>query len=510
MTTWGNRTKRPSDKYYLAGAGAFAVSSGAWLLNAPGMASLETLGAAAVASGAIAALPWIRQRNTPRDSLTGLAERDGVTAALEAAVARTVRQKGKPVGALVLEIDNFKLIEEGHDREAVETILKTVAGRLCASLRPDDLPARLDGATFAVALDHSRRLDLEAAIQLSSRIQQQLSEPIPLDGTNIYVTVSAGFSLSSRIADPTGAALLQTATSALIEAQRFGPGALRSYSAAMHNRIVSRNLLSDHVKQAMDNGEIRAFFQPQVSTQTGRLTGFETLARWHHPERGLIPPVEFLPALVQSGMMDRLGEIMVRDALGALARWDNADFDIPRVGVNFSDIELSDPSLVDRISWDLDNYDLDPNRLSIEVLETLVASRADDVVIRNLTGLAELGCSLDLDDFGTGHASITSIRRYAIERIKIDRSFVTNIDKDAEQQKMVTAILTMADRLGLDTLAEGVETASERNMLTELGCGHIQGFGISRPLPPEDVDRWISDYQSRKGEVIRLDRASGA
>jgi EAL domain-containing protein (putative c-di-GMP-specific phosphodiesterase class I) len=155
---------------------------------------------------------------------------------------------------------------------------------------------------------------------------------------------------------------------------------------------------------------------------------------------------------------------------------------------------------VDRIEWELDRHELTPDRLVIEVLETVVANRSEDVVIRNLAGLARLGCCLDLDDFGTGHASITSIRRFSIERIKIDRSFVTRIDDDLEQQKMVTAILTMAERLGLDTLAEGVETAAERAMLARLGCGHVQGFGIARPMPIKETDAWIHSYDIRRSE----------
>jgi EAL domain-containing protein (putative c-di-GMP-specific phosphodiesterase class I) len=164
---------------------------------------------------------------------------------------------------------------------------------------------------------------------------------------------------------------------------------------------------------------------------------------------------------------------------------------------------------VDRIGWELDRHDLTPDRLVIEVLESVVANRAEDVVMRNLAGLARLGCCLDLDDFGTGHASITSIRRFSIERIKIDRSFVTRIDDDPEQQKMVGAILTMAERLGLDTLAEGVETEGERAMLARLGCGHIQGFGIARPMPLSETADWIR-AQSRARPETRPDaRADG-
>lgn len=452
---------------------------------------------------------FVALRRTQHDAVTGLVQREAIIEALELALSQNARRH-RSTGALILEVDRFKLIEERHDRLTVELILKTIATRLTANLRKTDVPSRLEGAIFAVALSPERRPDLESAIQLSTSLQHALAEPIAVDGENIYLTVSVGFSLAKRSNESDGATLLQSATSAMIEAQRFGPGAVRSYSDAMHRRIVERSDLSETVSKAMDEGQIRAFYQPQVSTKTGKITGFETLARWQHPERGLIPPIEFLPALAQAGLMGRLGEIMVRDALATLTRWDKRGFGIQKIGVNFSNEELRDPCLSERISWELDKHDLRTDRLSIEVLETVVASRANDVVIRNLSELAKLGCSIDLDDFGTGHASITSIRKYSIERIKIDRSFITGIDEDPEQQKMVTAILTMAERLGLDTLAEGVETSAERRMLAKLGCGHIQGFGIARPLPPEEVDAWIQAYQNPTSEVIPLTRRSAS
>jgi diguanylate cyclase (GGDEF)-like protein len=439
------------------------------------------------------------------DPLTGLAQRQGVVAALDIALRISTRM-GRSTGAMMIEIDRFKLLEERHDRVAIERILRVTAERLGDTLREDDLAARLEGPTFAVALAPVRRLDLEAAIQLAGRIQRALSEPISVDATNVYVTVSIGFSIATRLHHPTGETVLQAATSAMIEAQRSGPSAIRSYSDAMRARIASRNSLSDDVAGALERGEIMAFFQPQISTKTGNITGFESLARWHHPERGLIPPIEFLPALEQAGLMDRLGEIMIYDALTALKHWDDQGFDIPRVSVNFSNEELCDPRLVDRIGWELDRFDLTPDRLVVEVLETVVATHSEDVVIRNLSGLARLGCCLDLDDFGTGHASITNIRRFSIERIKIDRSFVTKIDADPEQQKMVSAILTMADRLGLDTLAEGVETTEEQAMLARLGCGHLQGFGIARPMPMQETDGWITTYRRRQDHPITLPR----
>ncbi len=440
------------------------------------------------------------------DPVSGLVQREGVVDALDRAL-RLANRRTRLTGALVLEIDKFRAVEVRHDRPQIERLLYIIGERLVRTLRDGDVAARLEGATFAAALSPVLRLDLEAAIQLASRIQQVIAEPISLDGTNVHLTASVGFSLADRMGAPTAARLLQTATTALIEAQRSGPGAIRSYSDAMNTRVLVRHELCDDVAHALDRGEIRAFFQPQVSTRTGAITGFETLARWMHPKRGLIPPVEFLPALAQCGLMGRLGEIMVQEALTAMRRWDDAGLAVPRVAVNFSKEELGDPRLVERIRWELDRFDLTGDRLGIEVLETVVATAGDDQILRNLAGLSAIGCSLDLDDFGTGHASITTIRRFSIERIKIDRSFVTRIDADPEQQKMVAAILTMAENLGLDTLAEGVETSAERAMLASLGCGHIQGFGVARPMAGPETDTWIAAYLARQSGVVPLRRA---
>jgi EAL domain-containing protein (putative c-di-GMP-specific phosphodiesterase class I) len=267
----------------------------------------------------------------------------------------------------------------------------------------------------------------------------------------------------------------------------------------MRARVDARNYLVAEVAGAFDRGEVQAYFQPQVSVRTGSITGFEALARWQHPERGLLPPAEFLPAVEQTGLMGRLGQKMIEAALTALRDWEAGGYYVPCVGVNFSNAELCDPRLVDRIAWELDRFGLTPDRLVVEVLETVVAGHSDDAVVQNLSGLARLGCCLDLDDFGTAQASIMSIRRFSIERIKIDQSFVTGIDRDTEQQRMVGAIITMAERLGLDTLAEGVESPAEQAMLARLGCGHVQGFGIARPMPFAETGPWMRTWADHAG-----------
>ncbi len=424
------------------------------------------------------------------DPSTGLIRLDGVERFLDSALATSGR-KGWSTGALMIEIDDFRGLEARLGLTQTDYILRTCARRLADTIRDGDLAGRGEGCSFVVALSPVRRLDLETALQLATRVQQALAAPIRIEGINVYVSVSVGFALGQRLNRPTGAAVLRGAAIALAEAIKVGPSAVRSYSTSMQDRVMSRANLVDQVTAALESGQIAPFFQPQVDARTNRLTGFEALARWTHPDRGLIPPIEFLPALEQAGLMGQLGEVMVRDALAALAEWDRLEFDVPQVAVNFSTAELRDPRLVDRIEWELERHNLEPHRLAVEVLETVVASRSEDSIIRNLAALAALGCKLDLDDFGTGHASITSIRQFSIQRIKIDRSFVTRIDEDPEQQNMVAAIITMAERMGLETLAEGVETDQEQVMLADLGCRHVQGFGIARPMTLRDATGWI-------------------
>jgi EAL domain-containing protein (putative c-di-GMP-specific phosphodiesterase class I) len=183
-----------------------------------------------------------------------------------------------------------------------------------------------------------------------------------------------------------------------------------------------------------------------------------------------------------------------------------AGYRVPAVSVNFDREEMRDPNLVERLKWEFDRFDLTPDRLVVEVLETVMTDNPDDVVSRNIMGLRDLGCRIDLDDFGTGHASIASIRRFGFARIKIDRSFVMKADQDPEQQRLVSAILTMAERLDLETLAEGVETVGEHALLAQLGCNHVQGFGIGRPMPFEKTLDWIKAHEAKLGDTPRIGR----
>ena len=495
--------RRPEWMVFLPAAtlAAFWVGGEGWLLlMALGVPMLFTLAGAFrfTEAPAPAALP---------DGLTGLAMRPQIIQIMDR-ILTDAPITGRNTVCLVIQFDEAETLLDRHGRAAQTEILARCAERLCSALREGDVVARLEGGGFAVTLAPVRRLDLEATIQLAARLQAALSVPISLDAVRIYVTCSIGFCLGARAPAANGKSLLDAAQIAADEARRHGPSGLRAYQPEMARTRAERDAHRDDLERALDEGQIRAYFQPQISTHTGAITGFEALARWHQPERGLIPPSDFLPALEDAGLLDRLGEVVLTNALTALTRWDKAGYRIPSVSVNFSKPELRDPRLAERLKWELDRFGLTPDRLTVEILENVVAETDNDMIVRNVAALSRMGCGIDLDDYGTGHASITSIRRFAVSRIKVDRSFVTKVDEDREQQKMVAAILSMAEQLGLETIAEGVETPGEHTMMAQLGCGHVQGFGIGRPMPVDETMDWIERYRARKGTVLRIPNQS--
>ncbi|MEO0402159.1 MAG: bifunctional diguanylate cyclase/phosphodiesterase [Pseudomonadota bacterium] len=396
-----------------------------------------------------------------------------------------------------IELDEYGMLSDRYEPAALDRVLKAVGARIETVCRDSDVISRIGDCRFAVCLGQVQHLDLESCIQLSGRLQQAIEDPIALDGTSVYMSASIGFCLLGRAPGVSGQDWINGALAALHEAQRRGPSSVRAYSTELHSRLKTRAGLRDEVAAALEHGNIQPWFQPQISTDTGKVTGFEALARWIHPDRGAISPAEFLPAIADAGLLERLAEVMIYHSFTALKAWDTAGITVPHVGVNFSGSELGNPRLVDKVRWELDRFDLTPNRLAVEILETVIAENSDDTITRNINALTALGCRVDLDDFGTGHASIAAIRRFRVGRIKIDRSFVMKADRDPEQQRMISAVLTMAERLGIETLAEGVETVGEHALLAQLGCDYVQGFGIARPMPFEKTMDWVRAHEAK-------------
>ena len=443
----------------------------------------------------LAAFRQMSDENWPgeRDGLTGLMLREGLVDWLEWRVAKT-RSTAQP-SVVAISIDGLDALEERFGRMMRTSVMQETAERLVGFVREDDVVARI-GDGFAVGFCAVREPQTENLLQLSRRIQAIFDDPVCEGPTRTYITISIGICAESHLRNPSAGNLMAAAQRAGELAALSGSGSIRVYSeglasAAAHNRDTARDLSG-----ALETGEIHAWFQPQVTTSDGRITGFEALARWESPDRGLVSPASFLPDIEKAGLSQRLAEVMLKQALLALNAWDAAGFHVPTVSVNFSNDDLRNPRLPDYVRWELDRHDLSADRLVIEVLENVVAESSEDVITRTLTSLAQIGCRIDLDDFGTGFTSLMNIHRFNVTRIKLDRTLVRHVDKEEHPLKMVSALLAFAEKLDIDVLAEGVETTEEVATLKDLGCEVMQGYVAARPMPLGDTLNWLEEQAS--------------
>ncbi|MCC5987532.1 MAG: GGDEF domain-containing protein [Pararhodobacter sp.] len=432
--------------------------------------------------------------------------RDAVEALLGDGTAMPFRSDedtpGRDGAALVVRLDDGERLRGHHGARYVAALMGELADRLGNALRAEDAFCHLPPEGFAIALQPRSGLDVATVLAIAKRIQAQLGTRFEFEAVGTWPSISIGLCLSAQAARRQGLGMLDAAEQAAERALRAGPGGLHSFSVIDMPGLVSSDRRQD-IQHALESGAICAHFQPQIDAGSGQVSGLEALARWEHPERGLIPPGEFLPLIEKAGLAPQLARRMLDCALAALARLDAAGLAVPAVAVNLSVPELRSPSLADEIAWALEQHDLQPERLVVEILEDVITLSDDDIMVRNIARLAGMGCGIDLDDFGTGHASIASIRRFAVGRLKIDRSFITNLHRDQERQRMAGAILSMADGLGLDTIAEGVENAEEMALVTAMGCTHLQGFGIARPMPESALAPWLAERAAQGCRPLR-------
>ncbi len=423
------------------------------------------------------------------DPMTGLILRDALIDWADSAMPDS-KTKGVQVAVIGMNIDDLDTIEERFGRSMRDTVLREACERLRDLLRDDDVLARM-GDGFALGLANVKAPETETLMQVAQRLQSVFAEPFSEGPTRTYCTLSMGIAAETHVQSQSGANIVAGAQRACELATLSGTGSIRIYSEGLssdraHDRDVAREL-----SNALETGEIFAWFQPQIRTETGEVIGFEALARWDHPERGLISPASFLPDIEKSGLSQRLAEVILKQSLTALNAWDAAGFVVDTVSVNFSSEELRNPRLPDYIRWELDRHGLRPDRLVVEVLESVASDSSEDSVSRTMMSLSRIGCRIDLDDFGTGFTSFINIRRFNVSRIKIDRSLVSQVDKDEDQRCMLSALLAFSEKLGIDELAEGVETDGEVAELRRLGCNDIQGFAISRPMPLGETLMWL-------------------
>lgn len=392
---------------------------------------------------------------------------------------------------LIVEIDDFDVLQSQLTLAELELSLQSLERRLKGGLLARDMIRRLDGGRFGCVLSPMHGYCAEDVLIIAGQVQNLIAVPVVMRDTSAKVSVSIGCAMAEMATLTTGEMMFEAAHLALIEALGKGPAGLQFYADPMGEQLSLRRALHRDAEAALHSGAIHAHFQPQINLVTGEISGFEALARWAHRDRGLISPFEFLPVFEESGMMRPLGRVMLKDALKALVAWDAAGLHVPRVSVNMCAEELRHRDVVEDVSFQLKHFNIRPKRLVIEVLESVYVDRNDDPIIQNLGTLSALGCKIDLDDFGTGQASLKSVQRFAVNRVKIDRSFITDVDTDEEQQQVVQTILSMAEIMKVATLAEGVETQAEIDHLSKIGCGHAQGFAISRPLPFDQTVTWI-------------------
>lgn len=423
------------------------------------------------------------------DRLTGLPNRRHASDLVDRHLSR--RRKAS-VGLLHIDLNQFRAINEELGHEAGDQVLIQTAQRLSEMVQDREFAARIGGDEFLLLAGNAvSAQDLEAR---AVEVRRVLREPVALRGGARHIDCMIG-----AVWMPDGAtdaaSLSVRADIALHAAVTGGDGPICLFTRAMHDQVVMRDALGREIRTALDRGEFVVFYQPQVNSTTGAVSGFEALIRWRHPVRGLLSPADFLDAAEEMGLADHIGATVLDQALDAWQGWAAAGFDVPHVAVNYSAAQLGDTLLADRIKWALERRDLSPDCLVLEVVETVAVDSDDALAVRTIRALAAAGFAIELDDFGTGHASIANIRRFGVSRIKIDRSFVSGIDTRADLSAMADAMVRMALALGVGTIAEGVETAEERAAVIALGCGAIQGFNIARPMPFEDTLQWLSNHR---------------
>ncbi len=411
------------------------------------------------------------------DPLTGLPNRTLFNDRL-ARILEHAQRSGELVAVAFLDLDRFKAINDSLGHAMGDALLVQVGERLRAAVRAEDTVARMGGDEFILILRGLRRPH-DATIP-ARKIMKSLEAPMRVDGAELRVTASLGISLY-----PTDAAdrdaLLRHADMALYWAKSQGRNTFRLYDAVLHSETAERVALEGDLRRAVDGAELTLVYQPQLDVRSGRVTGFETLMRWTHPERGAVPPDRFIGLAEECGLIGRLGSFLLERTALDLDRWQRRNFVPQRLAINVSPLQIRSGDLVGEVKRFLARGHLAPEQLELELTETALLD-ADRATQRTVHALHRLGVSLALDDFGTGFSSLSNLQRFPVQRVKIDRSFVRNMTRRPRDATLAKAIIGLAHGLGMQVVAEGVESEVQLAMLGSFGCDEWQGFLKSRPI----------------------------
>jgi diguanylate cyclase (GGDEF)-like protein/PAS domain S-box-containing protein len=424
------------------------------------------------------------------DKLTGLPNRAMFDELVELAIARARRQD---TGAAVLhlDLDNFKLVNDSLGHEAGDALILELAERLKEATRETDLIARPGGDEFFLLLADIERTppiaggasaELVLAESVTTRVQQALKVPFVLAGNEVYATASIGVSLFPH--DDDASTLVQNAEAAMFQSKKAGPGGYLVHVADDADSL-SRLSLTTRLRKAVENETWTLHYQPLVSLFDGSMTGVEALIRWPEPNGGLVPPGEFIPLAEEMGLIEAIGDWVVEEIGRQDLAWREAGLEL-EIGFNLSPRQMWQPDLVEKIVSRLDHAGMDPTKVVVEITESTAMTDPDHTQ-RVLFDLHDRGLQLAIDDFGTGYSSLARLKHLPVDILKIDRSFVRDVDNDRDAASMVSAMITLASNLGMTPLAEGIETEGEWRFLADRGCPLGQGFYFSKPVPPADI-----------------------
>jgi diguanylate cyclase (GGDEF)-like protein/PAS domain S-box-containing protein len=417
------------------------------------------------------------------DPLTGLPNRMMMHERLAHALALAARQQGA-VWVLFLDFDRFKLINDSLGHKVGDIVLTTLAARMVEVCRETDTVARLGGDEFVMVLSETRGGKLSESI--IERLMDKLARPIHVNGHELMLTASIGISVFPEDG-ATVDSLVEHADVAMYRAKQNGRNNFCFYTASMNDAAIARLEMESDLRNALQRGEFRLHYQPQVDVATGETVGAEALLRWQHPDKGLVPPAAFIPLAEETGLIVPIGAWVIRAACEQQRKWMSAGLSPMRISVNLSSRQFAEDDLVETIQSILIETRIDPGYLELELTESMLMSDVD-LAEKRLAELKKLGVHLSIDDFGTGYSSLAYLKRFPIDVLKIDRSFVKDLSKEDNSKAIVMAIITLAKAMKLHVVAEGVELLEQEEYLRQACCDRIQGYLVSAPLPAVEFE----------------------
>ena len=431
------------------------------------------------------------------DILTGLPNRQLFRDRIAQAIARAMR-KSRPIAVVVLNLDGFKLINNGHGHAAGDRVLIQVAERLISCVSAYDTVSRLGADEFAIALSNIDRIEEVAPVV--QRVLHTLAQPFDLDDGEAFISATAGVS----IFDSDGAdahTLIKNAELAMHRAREKGRNFYEFFAPEMNQRGLERMRLERGLRRALERGEFLLHYQPKICAATGKMAGAEALLRWQHPERGLVYPSEFIPILEETGLIVPVGLWVLETACEQIRRWEREGIDVESIGINLSARQFQQPHFDAHMRRVIETSGIQPGKIELEITESMLMNDPAQA-IETLARLKQLGVSLSVDDFGTGYSGLSYLRQLPLDSLKIARNFISNVPHDPDDAAIALAIINLAHNLGLQVVAEGVETEAQARFLTAHRCDFLQGYFFSVPL---DTERYARLEVS--GDVPRLTHA---